>query len=184
MSRIRSTQSTLGLGKLVRSILVLVVTAALAGAGVALANVSNTPGRTQKVTFFELGGRMRLVDLPGYGYAKVSKNKVDAWTQLIEDYLRGRPSLRRTLLLIHSRVGMKDSDEAALTVLDESAVATSVVLTKVDKLRDKEVPEQTADVEARLKAHAAAFPEVTLTSSSSGLGLPELRADLASILSA
>ena len=78
-----------------------------------------------------------------------------------EDYLRGRPSLRRTLLLIDSRVGMKDSDEAALTVLDESAVATSVVLTKVDKLRDKEVPEQTADVEARLKAHAAAFARLT-----------------------
>ncbi len=148
----------------------------------ALANVSNTPGRTQRVTFFDLAERMRLVDLPGYGYAKVSKRAVDAWTQLIEDYLRGRPSLRRALLLIDSRVGMKDSDEAALTVLDEAAVATRVVLTKIDKLRPGEVAEQIAAVTARLKPHAAAFPEVSVTSSSTGVGMPELRADLNELL--
>ncbi len=148
----------------------------------ALANVSQTPGRTQKLNFFDLDGRMRLVDLPGYGYAKVSKSAVDAWTQLIEDYLRGRPSLRRTLLLIDARVGIKESDEAALTVLDEAAVATRVVLTKIDKAKAGELADHAAGVEAHLKAHAAAFPQATPTSAHTGAGMAELRADIAELL--
>ena len=150
----------------------------------ALANVSQTPGRTQKLNFFDLDGKLRLVDLPGYGYAKVSKTAVDAWTQLIEDYLRGRPSLRRTLLLIDSRVGIKDSDEAALRVLDDAAVATRVVLTKTDRMKGGELAEQANAVEDRLKAHAAAFPQVTITSAHSGAGMAELRADIAALLEA
>jgi GTP-binding protein len=148
----------------------------------ALANVSQTPGRTQKVNFFSLDGRLRLVDLPGYGYAKVAKRAVDAWTQLIEDYLRGRPSLRRVLLLVDARVGMKDSDEAALRVLDDAAVATRVVLTKADKVKASELAERTRSVQAALKQHPAAFPEVTPTSAHSGAGIAELRADVAALL--
>lgn len=147
----------------------------------ALANVSNTPGRTQKVTFYELGGRLRLVDLPGYGYARVSKSAVDTWTQLIEDYLRGRPSLRRALVLIDTRVGMKDSDEAALKLLDQAAVATRVVLTKADKTRPAELAQATDSVQAHLKSHGAAFPDVTITSATAGTGIAELRADLAEL---
>ncbi|MBM3507223.1 MAG: YihA family ribosome biogenesis GTP-binding protein [Alphaproteobacteria bacterium] len=148
----------------------------------ALANVSQTPGRTQKLNFFELDGRLRLVDLPGYGYAKVAKDKVDAWTQLIEDYLRGRPSLRRALLLIDARVGIKDSDEAALRVLDAAAVATRVVLTKVDKVKAGELAEQKDAVARRLKDHAAAFPEVAVSSAQTGAGIAELRADIAALV--
>ena len=147
-----------------------------------LARTSNTPGRTQSINFFLINEKFYFVDLPGYGYAKVSKSAVDAWTQLIEDYLRGRPSLRRTLLLIDARVGIKESDEAALTVLDEAAVATRVVLTKIDKAKAGELADHAAGVEAHLKAHAAAFPQATPTSAHTGAGMAELRADIAELL--
>lgn len=149
----------------------------------ALANVSQTPGRTQKLNFYGLGDppRMRLVDLPGYGYARVSKRAVDTWTKLIEDFLRGRPNLRRALVLVDVRVGLKDSDVAALKVLDDAAVATRVVLTKADKAKPGELAEQSAAIARVLKKHPAAFPDVVATSAEKGIGLPELRADLADL---
>lgn len=149
----------------------------------ALANVSQTPGRTQKLNFYGLGdpARLRLVDLPGYGYAKVSKRAVDTWTALIEDFLRGRPNLRRALVLIDVRVGLKDSDLAALKVLDEAAVATRVVLTKVDKANATELGDVTAAVARALKQHPAAFPDIAATSAEKGIGIAELRADLAEL---
>ena len=149
----------------------------------ALANVSQTPGRTQKLNFYGLGdpARLRLVDLPGYGYAKVSKRAVDTWTALIEDFLRGRPNLQRALVLIDVRVGLKDSDVAALKVLDEAAVATRVVLTKTDKASASELAEVTAAVARALKKHPAAFPDIVATSAEKGFGIAELRADLAEL---
>jgi len=149
----------------------------------ALANVSQTPGRTQKLNFYGLGdpARLRLVDLPGYGYAKVSKRAVDTWTALIEDFLRGRPNLQRALVLIDVRVGLKDSDVAALKVLDEAAVATRVVLTKTDKASAAELAEVTAAVARALKKHPAAFPDIVATSAEKGFGIAELRADLAEL---
>ena len=149
----------------------------------ALANVSQTPGRTQKLNFYGLGdpARLRLVDLPGYGYAKVSKRAVDTWTALIEDFLRGRPNLQRALVLIDVRVGLKDSDVAALKVLDEAAVATRVVLTKTDKAGAGELAEVTAAVARALKKHPAAFPDIVATSAEKGYGIAELRADLAEL---
>ncbi len=149
----------------------------------ALANVSQTPGRTQKLNFYGLGdpARLRLVDLPGYGYAKVSKRAVDTWTALIEDFLRGRPNLQRALVLIDVRVGLKDSDVAALKVLDEAAVATRVVLTKTDKAGAAELAEVTAAVARALKKHPAAFPDIVATSAEKGFGIAELRADLAEL---
>jgi GTP-binding protein len=149
----------------------------------ALANVSQTPGRTQKLNFYDLGSppRLRLVDLPGYGYARVAKRAVDTWTRLIEDYLRGRPNLVRALVLIDVRVGLKESDIAALKVLDDAAVATRVVLTKADKAKASELAAQTAAVARTLKKHPAAFPDVVATSAEKGTGLAELRADLAEL---
>ena len=149
----------------------------------ALANVSQTPGRTQKLNFFALGEppRLRLVDLPGYGYARVSKRAVDTWTQLIEDFLRGRQPLRRALVLIDVRVGLKDSDLAALKVLDDAAVATRLVLTKSDKASAAELASTAEEVAAALKKHPAAFPEVVTTSATKGAGIAELRADLAEL---
>ncbi len=149
----------------------------------ALANVSQTPGRTQKLNFYGLGDppRLRLVDLPGYGYAKVSKRAVDTWTALIEDFLRGRPNLRRALVLVDARVGLRDTDLAALKVLDEAAVATRVVLTKVDKANASELADVTAAVAHALKKHPAAFPDIAATSAAKGIGIAELRADLAEL---
>ncbi|MGK9170398.1 ribosome biogenesis GTP-binding protein YihA/YsxC [Inquilinus limosus] len=146
-----------------------------------LARTSHTPGRTQQLNFFDLGGRLALVDLPGYGYAKVSKSLVQGWTDTLKGYLRGRPTLRRALVLIDGRHGIKDSDEEILKLLDETAVATQVVLTKMDKVGKGERQRRIPEVEAALKRHPAAFPRVLLTSSDSGEGIPELRAFLAEI---
>ncbi|MGK9234654.1 ribosome biogenesis GTP-binding protein YihA/YsxC [Inquilinus limosus] len=146
-----------------------------------LARTSHTPGRTQQLNFFDLGGRLSLVDLPGYGYAKVSKSLVQGWTETLKGYLRGRPTLRRALVLVDGRHGIKDSDEEILKLLDDTAVATQVVLTKMDKVGKGERQRRIPEVEAALKRHPAAFPKVLLTSSDSGEGIPELRAFLAEI---
>jgi len=121
----------------------------------ALARTSQAPGRTRQINFFDLGGRLRLVDLPGYGYAKASKHAVRAWTRAIEDYLRGRPNLRRTLLLVDPRTGWKESDEAALLLLDQAAVATRLVLTKTDKMSASALTESAVDVAAQAGCGAA-----------------------------
>jgi len=144
-----------------------------------LARASNEPGRTREVNFFDLDGRMRLVDLPGYGFAKASKGEVKRFQNLGRDYLRGRVTLKRVYLLIDARHGLKSVDAEALDALDLSAVSYQIVLTKADKLKSGEADRV---AEATLKAiskRPAAFPRVTVTSSEKGTGLPELRAEIA-----
>ena len=144
-----------------------------------LARTSNTPGRTRQLIVFDLGGRLGLVDLPGYGYARVSKSESAAWTRLLTDYLRGRVSLRRTCLLIDARHGLKDSDQQMMRLLDQAAVPYRLVLTKADKLSGAERQQVRTTVEAALKVHPAALPNPAITSAVKGFGIPELRADLA-----
>jgi GTP-binding protein len=147
-----------------------------------LARTSHTPGRTQELIFFDLGGQLRLVDMPGYGYAAVGKDKVASWSQLLKDYLRGRASLRRALLLVDSRHGLKESDRRMMTLMDDAAVSYAVVLTKADEIRSADVASRVAAVESALSARAAAYPEVFLTSSRRGDGVSALRAFLARTL--
>jgi GTP-binding protein len=144
-----------------------------------LARTSSTPGRTQQLNFFNLGARLMLVDMPGYGYAKESKEKVAAWHELIRRFLRGRPTLRRALVLVDSRHGLKPNDEEIMTMLDQSAVPYQIVLTKVDKAAGLDA--LVRRTEAALKKHPAAFPEVHATSSETGAGIAELRASLAAL---
>jgi GTP-binding protein len=144
----------------------------------ALARTSQTPGRTRQLNFFDLGGRISLVDLPGYGYAKASKSDIRAWTGLTLAFLKGRASLRRVMLLVDSRRGIGTADREIMKIFDDAAISWAVVLTKLDKLKPKEaagVEKQTSDEAAR---HVAAWPGVFVTSSEKGLGIPELRAHI------
>ena len=145
----------------------------------ALARTSNTPGRTQQLNFFDLGGRLTLVDMPGYGYAKAPKTEVAAWTRLIRDYLRGRVGLRRLCLLVDSRHGLKPADREIMDLLEESAVVFEVVLTKCDKA--KNLAKLVADTEAAVANYRAGVPNVLATSSRQNRGIPELRASLAKL---
>lgn len=151
----------------------------------ALARTSNTPGRTQEINFFVLGPEhsqgLYLVDLPGYGYARESKARVAAWTRLVMAYLQGRPSLRRVLLLIDARHGLKANDTEVIRILDKAAVSYQVVLTKTDKLKPAELERRTDEVAAALKAHPAAHPEIVATSSNKGAGIDALRARIAAL---
>ena len=147
----------------------------------ALARTSNTPGRTREINFFDLDERLHLVDLPGYGYARVSKTEVKAWTQLVQDYLRGRAVLRRVCLLIDARRGIKQADHTVMAALDEAAVSYQVVLTKADKLKSAALEHALQGVRDQLRSHVAAHPEILVTSSVKGTGLPELRAHLAAL---
>jgi GTP-binding protein len=147
----------------------------------ALARTSNTPGRTQQLNFFDLGRRLVLVDLPGYGYAKVSKTQVAAWTRTLKAFLRGRVALRRVCLLIDSRVGLKDLDRDMMEMLDAAAVVYQVVLTKVDKVKSEELETMTSMITDELAKRSAAHPMLALTSSNKSLGIRELRAGLASL---
>jgi GTP-binding protein len=143
-----------------------------------LARASNEPGRTREVNFFVLEERLRLVDLPGYGFARASKTATSQFQNLGRAYLRGRPNLKRVYLLIDARHGLKAVDAEALDALDLAAVSYQIVLTKADKLKAAEIPPL---VEATLKAiskRPAAFPRVLATSSEKGAGLPELRAEI------
>jgi GTP-binding protein len=148
-----------------------------------LARTSHTPGRTQQLNFFDIAGRLALIDMPGYGYAAVAKHKVQAWTELIHDYLRGRASLARVYVLIDARHGIKSVDEGVLDNLDKAAVSYQVVLTKADELKPGELEKCIADTAGKIAKRAAAFPEIQPTSSRSGLGIPELRAGIARLLS-
>ena len=139
----------------------------------ALARVSHTPGRTQQLNFFNLGNALMLVDMPGYGFAKVSKSTRKAWDNLIFTYLRGRTTLRCVFILIDSRHGLKDSDAEVMTMLDKAGVSYRVVLTKIDKADDLEGI-QAAIVQA-VKKRPAAFPAIYPTSSETGAGIEELR---------
>ena len=143
-----------------------------------LARASNEPGRTREVNFFDLDGKMRLVDLPGYGWAKASKSTVKQFQNLGRDYLRGRVTLKRVYLLIDARHGLKSVDKEALDALDLAAVSYQIVLTKADKIK---AHERVSVAEATLKAiskRPAAFPAVAVTSAEKGAGLPELRAEI------
>ena len=146
-----------------------------------LARTSNTPGRTQQINFFDLGGRMMLVDLPGYGYARASKTSVHAWTKLIRDYLRGRVGLRRICLLIDARHGIKPSDVEIMDMLDKAAVPYQIVLTKADKVPAAALREGVAAIAATLKRHPAAMPEILATSARTGSGIPEMRSALSTV---
>jgi GTP-binding protein len=144
----------------------------------ALARTSHTPGRTQELIFFEgpPHAGLRLVDMPGYGYAAAPKAKVAAWTSLIHKFLLGRASLARVYVLIDSRHGFKEVDTEIMTLLDRSAVSYQIVLTKSDQVKASELERRIAEIKAALSPHPAAFPEVLTTSSQTGAGMPQLRA--------
>jgi GTP-binding protein len=148
-----------------------------------LARTSNTPGRTQELNFFTLGPKgypaLTLVDLPGYGYARETRARVEQWTKLVMAYLRGRVALQRVLVLIDSRHGLKDSDHEVMTLLDETAVSFQVVLTKTDKLKPTQIEPMLQSVRDGIKRHVAAHPNVLATSSEKGDGIAELRAEIA-----
>ncbi len=143
-----------------------------------LARTSNTPGRTQELNFFDVGDpvRFRLVDMPGYGFATAPKDVVKKWRFLINDFLRGRQVLKRALVLIDSRHGIKDVDLDVMGMLDAAAVSYRIVLTKADKIKASELESVTAATAAEARKHPAAHPEIIATSSEKGMGLPELRA--------
>jgi GTP-binding protein len=147
-----------------------------------LARTSHTPGRTQELNFFDLGGRLTLVDMPGYGYAAAGKDKVAAWTSLILDFLRGRQTLARVFVLVDSRHGLKSVDGEVLDALDRAAVSYQIVLTKADELKAGELERRIAETATAIQRRPAAFPEVQPTSSRTGLGVPELRAGVARLL--
>ena len=146
-----------------------------------LARISNTPGRTQQINFFSLGGRLSLVDLPGYGYAKVSRGKAMAWNHMAETFLKGRATLRRVCVLIDGRHGLKDSDRAILKTLDSAAVSYQAVLTKTDKVKPDELEAIRAAVAEELVKHPAAHPEIIATSAMTGAGIEQLRIALAAM---
>ena len=143
-----------------------------------IARTSVTPGRTQELNFVEVGEptQFRLVDMPGYGFAKAPVKVVEKWKQLVRTYLRGRAVLKRTLVLIDSRHGIKPVDAEMMTMLDESAASYRLVLTKADKIKASELAATLAGVEAEARKHPAAFPQIHVTSSEKGMGIPELRA--------
>lgn len=144
-----------------------------------LAKTSNTPGRTQQLNFFDLGGRLCMVDMPGYGYAKVSKTEREVWGKLIETYLRGRPTLRCVFVLIDARNGIKEIDRELMHMLDGCAVQYRVVLTKADKVKSEDLAVHHAQIIDVLKMHMTGLPDVVVTSAEKSQGLEELRALLA-----
>ena len=147
----------------------------------ALARASNTPGRTQELNYFDLGGALHLVDLPGYGYAEAPKAKVAAWQALLRAYLAGRPTLRRAFVLIDARHGIKPVDEETMALLDRAAVSYQAVLTKADKPKGPALADIAARTAAALAKRPAAHPAVAVTSAETGAGLPELRAEIAAL---
>lgn len=148
-----------------------------------LARTSNTPGRTQQLNFFDLGGRLMIVDLPGYGYAKAPKGEVDRWNRLIRKYLKGRVGLRRLCVLIDARHGLKVSDRQVMDMLDESAVVYQIVLTKADKVKAGDLAKRREEITAEIAKRAAANPAIMATSAVKGAGIPELRATLTELAS-
>lgn len=147
-----------------------------------LARTSHTPGRTQELIYFGNDGPMRLVDMPGYGYAQAPKQKVEEWTQLIHSYLRGRANLGRVYVLIDARHGLKESDNPALDALGDAAVSHQIVLTKADQLKPKELEDRLSEIKAVISKRAAAFPDLLVTSALKGQGMPELRAAIARLV--
>jgi GTP-binding protein len=153
----------------------------------ALARASHTPGRTQQLNFFDLGPDpkaplLRLVDMPGYGYAAVSKEKISNWTRLMKDFMRGRASLSRVFVLIDGRHGLKDTDHEMLKLLDQSALSYQIVLTKRDEVKLSQIAPTVEAAQAVLRGHAAAHPDVLFVSSHEGDGIAELRAAIARLM--
>lgn len=147
----------------------------------ALARTSNTPGRTQQVNFFNLGDRLMLADLPGYGYAKAPKGNIDQWTDLVNTYLKGRAPLRRTLVMIDSRHGFKKTDYPVMDMLDKAAQVYQIVLTKADKVKDGPLQKLYQSIQAELVKRPAAHPDIFITSSEKKIGIAELRAEILSL---
>jgi GTP-binding protein len=148
----------------------------------ALARTSHTPGRTQELIFFKKDGDLRLVDMPGYGYAEAPKQKVAAWTSLINRYLKERTNLARVYVLIDARHGIKPTDLPGLDLLGEAAVSHQIVLTKADELKKSALEERISETKAALARRPAAFPEIAVTSSHKMLGIPELRAAIVRLM--
>jgi len=147
-----------------------------------LARISRTPGRTQELIFFAGVGALRIVDMPGYGYAAAAKSKIAAWTELIHAYLRGRANLARVYVLVDARHGLKPTDAPVLDALGQVAVSHQIVLTKADELKPPELAARIAEVEAALAKRPAAFPGVLATSARDGTGIEQLRAAIARLL--
>jgi GTP-binding protein len=147
-----------------------------------LARTSHTPGRTQQLNFFDIGGHFMLVDMPGYGYAAVSKAKVEAWTDVIVDYLKGRANLARVYVLIDGRHGVKDVDRDVMNLLDTAAVSYALVLTKHDEVKKAEGEKILAATRLEIAKRPAAYPEIIFTSSRTGEGIPDLRTAIARLL--
>ena len=147
----------------------------------ALARTSNTPGRTQEINFFSIGEKFYLVDLPGYGFAEAPLAVVKKWQNLLKLYLSGRQTLRRAFVLIDARHGIKKVDHEILSSLDKSAVTFQIVLTKTDKIKSPDFSTLIKSVSDDLSSHSAAYPEIIITSSNSGLGIPDLRSAIAAL---
>tara|TARA_R110002072_G_scaffold36430_8_gene107356 strand:- start:5319 stop:5969 length:651 start_codon:yes stop_codon:yes gene_type:complete len=147
----------------------------------ALARASNTPGRTQEINYFTAGEAHYLVDLPGYGYANAPVPVVEKWQRLLKQYLSGRQTLRRAFVLIDARHGVKKVDEEIMSLLDSSAVIFQAVLTKADKVKEAERAKVLDQVRVALSKHPAAYPEIVVTSSEKGWGIPTLRAIIATL---
>ncbi|MCB2073138.1 MAG: YihA family ribosome biogenesis GTP-binding protein [Novosphingobium sp.] len=143
-----------------------------------IARTSVTPGRTQELNFFDVGDPLvfRLVDMPGYGFAKAPVKVVEKWKNLVRSYLRGRQVLRRTLVLIDARHGIKPVDTEIMRMLDEAAVGYRIVLTKADKVKESELAGMLARTEAETRKHPAAYPQILVTSSETKRGIEDLRA--------
>lgn len=146
-----------------------------------LAKASNTPGRTRELNYFNVSDRLRLVDLPGFGYARASKTDIEKWTKLTRKFLRGRAPLRRVFLLVDSRHGFKDSDIEVMDMLDETAVIYQIVLTKIDKIKPPAVAKLMKNVKKRIAKRPAAYPNVIATSSERKTGIDALRAEIATL---
>jgi GTP-binding protein len=147
----------------------------------ALARVSNTPGRTRQLNFFNLGDRLTLVDMPGYGYAQAAKSVKADWQGLMFDYLRGRHTLRRVMLLLDARIETKEADRMAMRLLNDAAVAFQIVLTKADDAKPYWLAKRREEAEQLARKHTAGHPLVLVTSSETGLGIEEARAEIAAL---
>jgi GTP-binding protein len=147
----------------------------------ALARVSNTPGRTRQLNFFNLGDRLTLVDMPGYGYAQAAKSVKADWQGLMFDFLRGRQTLRRVMLLLDARIETKESDRMAMKLLNDAAVSFQIVLTKADDAKPYWLAKRREEAEQLARKHTAGHPLVLVTSSETGLGMEEVRAEIAAL---
>jgi GTP-binding protein len=146
-----------------------------------LARASNTPGRTKQLNFFNLADRLVLVDMPGYGYAQAERRVKEDWQGLMFEYLRGRPTLRRVILLLDARIEIKESDTAVMDLLNRAAVTYQLVLTKADAVKPAALERKQEEVQALARKNPAAYPAIATTSSETALGIPELRAELATL---